>query len=160
MRQNPELFPHALLYHPFRLSCCQGALWAIQDGNEVLIDLRSIVESVGINWRRLQSTLRIAPTGLKLAGAAARSYSKKHPWIAEACMDKTGRPTLLVSDRGFTLCLDFLLAHAWRFTTAAAENRLAQLRRVWRYEWRDVLETDLAGLDRARNAATQKGGTP
>ncbi|MBN8486385.1 MAG: hypothetical protein J0M20_01430 [Burkholderiales bacterium] len=153
MRQDPQRFPNALLYVPFRLSRFSTPLWVLQDGPDLLLDLRSITDAINCKWRTFTAEFAVHGGGRELTsiGRSGRRVSLRV--AIEPCIDRTGRPTWLVDVDLLMLTIDFMVAHARGSITADQQLTLRQLRRVWRHEWSDVCETDLAHVIELRDAA-------
>ena len=129
MRQWPTTDGQAFVYAPFRLTVLYRSVWAIRAEGEIQIDLRSVLEAVGLGWAPVERIIK-STHGLE---------------AAEPCFDRTARETRLVHADMLATVLSRLSPHLAR-RSLNPNPSFTLLMRCWRREWQDILHSDLADL--------------
>lgn len=110
--------PEGLHYEAFKAVPCRKAMWYLHDGApEPWVDLRSVIEALGMNWRRRWDIYCLA---------------RRSRWALEACYDRTLRETMLAPANKMPMILNEL----WEILRPHDSTRYRV--RALHAQWRDI----------------------
>lgn len=105
-----------LTYKPVTFSSLPKSVWVVKDHDSVVwVDLRTVIEAIGMSWHRWKLTL--AP--------------RRGGWKFDSCLDRNGKETLLIEELHLVRWL-IDIEPMLRIYPAWVEARAGSLRGSWR----------------------------